>query len=272
MIAAALARAGGDVVVLMRSSTIERYAGRLVVESAVLGDFEVDVPATTKLDRDIDALWVAVKATELEAACALAPPECVSGATVVPLLNGVDHVGLLRARYAHVVAATIRVESERSELGRIRQLSPFLRVELAGGEALVPELRAAGIDAEVRPDERTVLWGKLAFLAPLSLATTALDAPLGGVRGDDRYQRCQEEVLAIAHAEGAEIDADALRAVAASAPDGLRSSMQKDVGAGRTPELDAIATPILRGGHRYGITTTATSELVELVKARLALS
>lgn len=268
LIGAALARAGADVVLLMRPEAMRRYDGRLAVESAVLGDFEVAVPAAPELEREIDALWVAVKATQLEAALTLAPPERVGDATVIPLLNGVDHGPLLRARYVNVVAGAIRVESERVAPGRIHQTSPFLRVELAGAEPLAAELRAAGIETRIRDHERTLLWEKLAFLAPLALATTALDAPLGGVRNDESYRRCQDEVLAVAHAEGAHIDAEALQALAAAAPDAMQSSMQKDVAAGRPPELDAIAGPILRGGDRHAIPVPATTELVRLVNVR----
>ena len=187
---------------------------------------------------------------------------------MVPLLNGVDHVDILRRRYARVVAGAIRVESERADPWRIRQTSPFLRVELAGAEPLAAELQATGIETRVREDERTLLWEKLAFLAPLALATTALDAPLGGVRNDDRYRGAQEEAVAVARAEGAEIDGRALTALAAAAPDEMRSSMQKDVASGRTPELDAIAGPILRGGDRHGIPIAATREFVDLITAR----
>ena len=268
LVGAALARAGAEVVLLMRPEPIGRYEGRLAVESSVLGDFEVEVAAAPELEREIDALWVAVKATQLEAALQLAPPKRVAAATVVPLLNGVDHVALLRARYRNVVAGAIRVESERVAPGRIRQTSAFLRVELAGAEPLAAELRAAGIETRVRDHEPTLLWEKLAFLAPLALATTALGAPLGGVRNDERYRRCQDEALAVARAEGAQIDAEALQTLAAAAPDAMQSSMQKDVAAGRPPELDAIAGPILRGGNRHAIPVPATTELVRLVNAR----
>jgi 2-dehydropantoate 2-reductase len=56
----------------------------------------------------------------------------------------------------------------------------------------------------------------------------------------------------------------------ASAPAETRSSMQKDVEAGRAPELDAIAGPILRGGSRHGIPVPCTEELAGLVAARTA--
>jgi 2-dehydropantoate 2-reductase len=268
LLGAALARMGSNVVLLMRAEALDGYSGRLAVESVVLGDFEVDVPAAPGLDRDVDVLWVTTKATQLEPSLALAPPDGVGGAVVIPLLNGVDHVALLRARYANVVAGAIRVESERLAASRIRQSSPFLRVELAGAEPVAAELRAAGIDCSVRADELSLLWDKLAFLAPVALATTALDAPLGAVRDDKRYRGCGDEVLAVARAEGARVDEEALRALQESAPGGTRSSMQKDVAAGRPPELDAIAGPILRGGRRHGIPVPNTDELVRLVAAR----
>jgi 2-dehydropantoate 2-reductase len=49
----------------------------------------------------------------------------------------------------------------------------------------------------------------------------------------------------------------------------MRSSMQKDVAAGRTPELDAIAGPILRGAEKHGLQTPATRALVEQIEKRL---
>lgn len=269
LLAATLARSGAEVVLLLRPEALALYDGQLTVESAVLGDFEAKIPAISTLDRGVDVLWVATKATTLESALALAPPERVCEATVIPLLNGVDHIARLRDDYPNVVAGAIRVESERPRPWHVRQTSPFLSVELAGAEPVAAELRAAGIDCRVRDDELTLLWDKLAFLAPLALATTALDAPLGVVRGDALYQGCQLETLAVANAEGAHVDEPALRELQASAPDEIRSSMQKDVAAGRPPELDAIAGPILRGGKRHAIPIPNTQELVALVGARL---
>jgi 2-dehydropantoate 2-reductase len=138
-------------------------------------------------------------------------------------------------------------------------------MELAGAEPIADEVRAAGIDCSLRVDELSLLWNKLAFLAPLALATTALEGAFGAVREDERYRGCQDEALAVARAEGADIDVEAMRTLQASAPDEMQSSMQKDVAAGRQPELDAIAGPILRGGRRHGIPVPNTEALVQLV-------
>lgn len=272
LIGAALARGGADVVLLMRPQTLARYSGTLTVESAVLGDFEVTVPAASELDREIDALWVATKAPGLADALELAPPDRVGAAAVVPVLNGIDHVALLRELYARVVPAAIRVESERLPDGTIRQSSSFARVELARGEELAADLEAGGIACKLRDDEVSLLWEKLSFLAPIALATTAHDAPLGSVRDDELYRHCQDEALAVARAEGAVIDEPALRALAAGASSGMRSSMQKDVEAGRPPELDAIAGPILRAGRLHAIGVPATQALALMIASRRELS
>jgi 2-dehydropantoate 2-reductase len=269
LLAGALARSGADVVLLLRPETLARYPGHLKVESAVLGNFEVEVPAMPLLDRSVDVVWVATKATQLEAALALAPVDQVGDAVVIPLLNGVDHVDLLRARYRHVAAGAVRVESERVSPTLIRQSSPFLRFELAGAQTVVAELRRAGIECLARDDELSLLWDKLAFLAPVALATSALDAPLGTAREDPRLAGCREEALAVARAEGAHVDGDALRKLQEGAPASMRSSMQKDIEAGREPELDAIAGPILRGGRQHGLPTESTQRLADEVRARL---
>jgi 2-dehydropantoate 2-reductase len=269
LMGAAICRSGQEVVLLMRQETLDGYQGRVAVESVVLGNFAVDMPASASLDRQVDVLWVAVKAPAMAAAVELAPPESMRGATVIPLMNGIDHVALLRDRYEDVVAGAIRVESERRSSAQIIQRSPFFRVDLAGAETVVAELAGAGIDARARDDELSLLWEKLVVLAPVALATAAMDAPLGSIRDDARFRGCVEEAVAVAAALGAVVDEHTLRVFLANAPAATQSSMQRDVAAGRVPELEAIAGPIIHGGSIHGIPVPHTEELAGLVAARL---
>jgi 2-dehydropantoate 2-reductase len=269
LVAAALARVGGDVVVVGRPATIAVTPAVTVVDSAVLGTFEVALPFVPELDRAVDVVWIATKSTGLEAALNLIPPDVVGDAVVVPLLNGVDHVAVLRARYRRVVAGVMRVESERIAPGRIEQRSSFIRIDLADGEDIAAELSAAGISTRVGQDELSLLWGKLAFLAPLALTTTALNSALGPVRTHPLYLAAQAETEQIATAVGAQLDIASLEQVRAAAADTMRSSMQNDVKAGRPPELDAIAGPIIRGAQQHNISIPATTTLVEQIQAAL---
>ncbi len=273
LLGAALARDGHDVVLLLRPESHARFDGRLRVESEVLGDFEVEVPAATVLGDAVDVIWVTPKATQLEAALALVPPERIGEAMLVPLLNGIEHVALLRARFGDdaVLPGVVYVESERVDVGRIAQRSAFAHVELAPharAEPIRAELEHAGLSCAVGASEAAILWRKLATLGPVALTTTALQAPLSAVMSDPVWRRriesCMREVAAIAAAEGVEFDVDRALAACEAAGD-LRSSMQKDRAAGLPLELDAIGGGVLRAAERHGIAAPATQELVELI-------
>lgn len=268
----ALARAGRDVVLLMRPETLAAYDGRLRVESVLLGDFDVDLPATSALERELDVLWVTPKATQLEAAVALVPADRLGDAFVVPLLNGLDHVDVLRERFGDcVLAASIAIESERVDVGRFHQKSAFAEVALAPGARsadICAELTDAGLGCRVGASEAEVLWQKLAVLAPIALTTTALEAPLSAVVADPdwrpRLEGCVREVAAVADAEGVAFDAEAALSRYEQIGD-LRSSMQKDRASGRPLELDAIGGAVLRAAQRHAVATPFTRDLVERI-------
>ena len=267
LVGAALARAGEDVTLLMRPDSLGAYSGVMRVDSAVLGDFEVAVPAAPRLADAVDVVWVTPKATQLQAALALAPANVVNDGRVVTLMNGVDHLRLLEQRYSQVIGGAMRVESERVVPGHIRQTSPFIRVELSDGQDIVDVLADAGLEAKLGPNALSILWQKLAFLAPLALVTTAYDATLGQVRERHEFQACQAEAVAVAEAEGAALDLQALQALTLGAPAEMRSSMQKDRAKGLPLELDAIGGPIIRGGLAHHIETPATEHLTGVIEA-----
>jgi 2-dehydropantoate 2-reductase len=276
LVGGALARGGSEVVLLFRPETLARYPGQLRVESVALGKFEVDVPTASLLDREVDVLWVASKAPRLDAALELAPADRVGKAIVVPLLNGVDHVAALRSRYDAVLPAVIYVESERVEPGLVRQPTSFARVVVGPGSRqgeIADELRSAGFDVALESDELTLLWHKLALLAPIALTTTARGATVGGVQADPEWNArllsCHDEAAAVAVAEGARLDPPNLRNTLLEFSGGdMRTSMQKDFDAHRPLELDAIAGPIVRGGQKHLIETPATEELMQLIESR----
>lgn len=212
---------------------------------------------------------------------AIAIPETVRA--IVPLLNGIDHLSLLRGRYGNdrVIAATIAGEMERVAPGHFAHRTPFLRLNISSvGRNLLGEtldgLTRIGLECRFIDDEPTLMWGKLVFLAPLALATTAADQTVGGVLSDpswrQQWESCVREACNVATAEGANVDAAAVLHNVPKMPGGMRSSMQKDVEQGNAPELDAIAGPIIRKGEARGIDISATKQLAKGVEARHASS
>jgi len=274
----ALAKAGHPVTLLVRPGRRDHYPVRLTVESETLGTFEAPVRVADRLDGQFDVVWITVKATALEAAHRTVAPEKLDDGVVMPLLNGVDHVEQLRDRYGaeRVLPGTIQVEAEQIGPGRVRHLSAFANVQVAPrpatwarAEALCEDLHGTGLGCDVREDEVTMLWSKLCFLAPFALATTASGGSLGVVRSDPRWwtrlEGCVKEACAVGAAEGAKVAPEPILATLKGAPDGFQSSMQKDVAAGRPPEVEAIAGPILRGGTEHGIDVSATRALLDRI-------
>jgi len=276
LMAGSLARNGETVTLVLRSQSLERYPAELKLESR-FGDFSFPAERVAVVP-PVDVLWIAVKATSLGESLAAIdskkPPRAI-----VPLLNGVDHVAKLRALYGaeRVIPATIAVESERVVPGHIVHRSPFVRLNVSSkGKVLLGSvmdgLGKLGFTCQFVDEEATLLWGKLVFLAPVALATTASEKTTSEVAHDPEWQKrlfgSVREAIAVARAEGAKVDADKVIAFINSLPQGMRSSMQKDVEQGKTPELDAIGGPILRGAEKHGLDAPITRELVDVVKEK----
>ena len=129
LVGAALASLGEDVTVIVRPEKLAEYPKNLTLERPS-GAITAPAKAVAELTEPVDVLWIATKTYHLQTAL-----ESVKSqpALVVPLLNGVDHIELLRQRFGRdrVVPATIAVEAERVAPGQFVQRSPFVRLNLA---------------------------------------------------------------------------------------------------------------------------------------------
>jgi 2-dehydropantoate 2-reductase len=280
-VAGALARAGEDVMVVGREQTVEHIASHGVsVRSEVLGEFVARPRASALLTGEADVLVVATKATGLEAA--LGRVDTRPG-LIVPLLNGFEHLALLRDCFGEqrVAAGVIRIDSERSRPGEVVQSGELVRVDLA---THVPQLRdpladfagrleRSGVPVRIDQREPDVIWSKLVRLNALACTTTAADATIETVRSDPEWRAtlfgCVYETAAVAVAEGAAIDPADTLAELVSAHPGLSSSLRRDVAAGRPAELDAIAGAVLRAAARHGLECPTVARLVARIEERI---
>ncbi len=282
LLAGVLERAGTEVVVVARDSTAAVIAERGVhVQSVMFGDFVARPRALAQLQEPVDALIVATKAGGLKPALARI---AVEPTVVLPLLNGLDHIAVLRERFpaGSVLAGSIRVEADRPQPGVVVHTSPFLLVDMASGEpavrpamqALADALSEAGVPVRVLDSEAQVMWSKLVRLNALACTTSAYDKLLGEIRSTPELRAdlvgAIAEGCAVGKAEGA-TDVDPAIAIAELelAHDTLGSSMQRDLAAGRAPELDAIPGSVLRAGARHGMRCPTIERLVAMIATRV---
>jgi 2-dehydropantoate 2-reductase len=256
LLGAELTRAGTPTALVSTEASVEAIAREGVhVVSPAFGEHTERVRAVSALEAPPGVLLIAVKAPHLVAAL-----ERIAGEPeiVVPLLNGIDHMSLLRERFPDVVAGTVRVQAHRDGRTTVVHRAPFLTVTLARP---VAALEGAPFEVVVNEDEPTVLWGKLSRLAALALATTAHDAPLGDVRED--AEAVAREVVLVARAERADVDAATVIEELRGLPDGASSSLRADIASGAPDhELDAIGGAVLRVAARHDIPVPKTQTLV----------
>ena len=276
MMATALGAIGEDVILIMRPEKLAGCPERLTLQQPS-GTITAPAHVAAKLTEPVDVLWIATKAHQLESA--LDSVQAPAG-IVVPLLNGVDHVGVLVTHFGRerVVPGSIAVEADRVAEGHFAQRSGVrLNVASAGRPLLASVLdrlhERCGFSTNFLDSEADLLWTKLSFLAPFALATSASGKNKGEIFADPEWKvklmGAVAETVAVANASGANIDLAKIQAGFDAFQGTVRSSMAKDLVAGRPLELDAIAGPILHGGERHNIPTPATRELAGMVRSRV---
>ena len=253
-------------------------AGGLKINSKFFGNFTAAPRFTEKLDFEPDLLFITVKAPFLEKAVTVAEISFLKNSTIIPLLNGLEHLDFLKAKYGEaVVAGTIGcIESFSPKLGVIDHSSqnpPCAVLHKKNNIDIVADLlKSAGINIETLDNERQVIWQKLLRLSALSLFTTATDENLGFVRSNPEWRSVLEnflrEAAAVAVADGANLKAEEALAQLDKLPFDLRSSLQKDIRFSRPNELDAIAGAILRRGNKYGISCLVTESLIKKIMSK----
>jgi 2-dehydropantoate 2-reductase len=283
LLAAALDEDGHEVVVVAREETVEVIEAQgIALQSVRFGELIARPHAVAELEEPVDALIVATKAIGLEEALERIVAE---PALVLPLLNGLDHMTPLRRRFASetVIAGSIRVEADRPQPGEIVHTSPFLLVSMASAAprmaapvaALADALEHAGVPTKVLDSEPDVMWSKLVRLNALACTTSAYDKLLGEIRSTPELRAdlvgAMEEAAAAGRAEGADVDATSAIAELDRAHATLGSSMQRDIAAGRTPELDAIPGSVLRAAARHGLACPTIDRLVTIIAARAGI-
>jgi 2-dehydropantoate 2-reductase len=252
----------------------------LVVESPE-GTLTARLEVVEQLAKPVDLLLVTVKAPGLDDAVERVDPDAVANAVVLPLLNGLEHMEVLRARFGPRVAAGTISHFQAYRAGRVQIVeattSPVITLasetlSRAEVEAAAEMLRRARIDVRVGQTEKRVLWHKLARIAPLAAVTSVSGRTVGELRNDPEWRPRLDsaivEACAVAEADGVSLRAASQWAIIDEMADETTTSAARDVVAGRRSELDAILGGVLRTGERLGIATPTLSELAEAAGLR----
>ncbi len=280
-----LARAGHQVALLARGENLEALRKKGLEVRTSEGSFRVKVEATPDVValHSADIAIVAVKTYSLQEIIPAARHVAERGATILPLLNGVeaaDRLALGGVPRESLLGGLASLSVVRVAPGVFERRSPFQKVavgELGGGvseraERIGSAFREAGAEVTVSADIVADLWRKLAFIASMAAACGLARSPVGPVRkaphGALLFERAVREVLAVARARGVAVrddDVSQMLGFIDSLGDGIKPSFLLDLEAGRETELDDLCGAVSRLGREAGVPTpvhdTATAAL-----------
>jgi 2-dehydropantoate 2-reductase len=273
-LAVRLSNAGVLVVCVAHPETAGLIAlAGLVVESAD-GTLTARVEVVEQLEKPVDLLLVTVKAPALEDAIERVDPDAVAGGVVLPLLNGLEHMEALRARFDGRVAAGSISHFQAYRAGRVQIIeatgSPVITMaseSLSRAEVdhAADLLRRARVDVRVGQNEKRVLWHKLARIAALAAVTSVSGRTVGELRNDPEWRPRLDaaivEACAVAAADGVSLRPSTQWVIIDEMADETTTSAARDVVAGRRSELDAILGGVLRTAERLNVPCPTLTEL-----------
>lgn len=289
---AKLARAGVPVTMIGRPAQVEAIARSGLTVVGAEGEWQAKVAASaeTAAVRDADLLLLAVKSHDTDRAAAGLRGHLPPRALVVSLQNGVDNAARIAAALPNpVYAAVVYVGADTEAPGRVRHTGRGdlvigrprdvpVRGDAAADLAAVSRLfEAAGVPCPVSGDIDAALWTKLALNCALN-PVSALEQSRYGVMASHVPTRglmegLLREAVAVARAEGVNLDADALVGelwkLMAAMP-AQQSSMAQDLQRGRRTEIDALNGHVARRGAALGVEAPLNRAMHALVQAREA--
>ena len=281
LLAGLFERAGIETLCIVRDEQVQAYeASGLAIDSQQFGKFTAKPRFAPRLDVSPEVLFITTKFYDLASALQKIEPEQTNGRLVVPLLNGLDHMAVLRQSLpgAKVIAASVFVEAYRTGQSEIRHNSNRVKINLASDDSalksdlenLAATLRACGIEVEIHQSEGFVLWRKIVQLNALALLTTATGFPFGKIRDNpelyEHLQNCVREGIAVAKTEAVTVEENEVFTALAKYHDDFRTSMSRDRDLGKRTELDAIAGAILQRGKQHGIACPTIEHYYQILK------
>lgn len=273
---ARLANAGHQVGMVARGRHLAALREDGLRVQSILGDTTADVVATADPAElgVCDVVLVCVKAYDTEPVARLLHPLLGDTTTVISLQNGIDNEERLAAVIGpeHVVGGAAYIFSSITEPGVVAHTGGPARLvfgEMDGSrsgrvERLLAACRDAGIEAEVPPDMRVVLWTKFAFICATAGMTAAVRLPMGDIRDCDEswsmFGRIVAEVVELARAEEVPVAADAVEQVlrlCERVDAGAFSSLHHDLVAGHRMELEALHGTVVSRARSAGVAVPA---------------
>lgn len=272
-----LAQAGRDVTFLVRPGRAAQLREKGLVLLSPHGDVTLQpkLVGADGIEGPFDAVLLTVKAFGLDQALADIRPAIGPDTMIMPVLNGMRHLDVIRAAYGEaLIGGVCKVSTTIDPEGRIRQLALFQ--ELAYGELdgrpsertkrLDGALQGAGFTARLTQEIGRELWEKWTLLATMGGICCLMRGTVGEIEaaagGRGFVLRFLAEVVKVVETDGIAPGAAFLEAITKQLTQKgspMASSMYRDLLAGLPVEADQIVGDLEARARRHGLDTPLLS-------------
>ena len=260
-----LLAAGRDVTFLVREGRAGQLAatGGLIVTSDY-GNLAIANPPVVRADglkERYDIILLSCKAFALENCMRDFAPAVGPDTVIIPVLNGMRHIELLRKRFGEkvvlggraLISATLDAEGRIAHFGTLHTLDFG---EIGGGvservEAVAAVMAGAGFDARARTNIMQDLWDKWVLIATIAGMTSLMRASLADIvvaGGADFSLALMNECKSVAARAGFDPAAEFIANLTKSVSDPANqttASLAKDIEKGLPIEADEIIGDLL---------------------------
>jgi 2-dehydropantoate 2-reductase len=278
-----LLNAGRDVTFLVRQRRAAQLADSGLVVRSPLGDLDLPAPPTVmaeELKGAFDLVLLSCKAYDLEAAMDSLAPAVGPDTAILPLLNGMRHMDLLKTRFGdgRVLGGLCLISAALDPEGRVLHLNDLHTLSFGEPdgvrspriEAIAAALSDAGFDARLSDTIVQDMWEKWIFIATGAGATCLMRASIGDIvaaGAEHVVTALLDESATIAAAEGFPPRTAAIERTRdnyTKPGSTMTASMLRDMERGGPIEADQIIGDLLlRGGD------PAASPTLRIVLAHL---
>lgn len=270
-----LSQKGQEVIFIARGAHLKAMRDNGLQVKSVHGDFLVS-PANATDDPGkvgpVDLILFATKTYHTDTAAQAIKPMVGKETVVMPLQNGIDAAERIGAYVGkeHLIGGVTWLSAAIEAPGVIGQYSQFRRVVIgefdgkitARLKTIYEALQATGSTVEMSADILKVLWTKFVFISAISALGSLTRVSIGEYRQVPETREVLieaiREVIAVAQARGVKLEKDVMETtldfIDSATPD-MKTSMQRDVEAGRLSELESMIGVVPQLSKQAGVST-----------------
>lgn len=290
MIAYKLAKGGQDVALIARGEHLDEIK-RTGLKVHTQWDDAVDAVPVKAVTAEncggpYDVVFVCFKWYSVDSALPIIEAAADAHTVVIPILNIYGTGRMLQDQLPdkYILDGCIYVAASKEKPGQIFQFGKIMRIVFGPRKdqekrpalaAIAAALDACGIEGKLSDHIEEEALEKFCYISPVGTASLYYGVTAGAFSAPGKARtmlvKLMKEIGALGKAMGTPLPDDIVARnlkIAASLEPDSSTSMQRDVMAGRTSEMDGLVAEVLRMAERYGVPVPAYEKAAAAFRKR----